>query len=158
MMQERLSRWASAWALMVVHVDVARFVAFDGDHLETGHGGGSGVRAVGGGGDEADVPVAFSRMLLVAADSQKPRIFPCRARVGLEGNGGKAVIFARRSAGWRAFPGCLRLVAGTKGCRELVSGHVMGIISEAALSFIVQEPSGIMASLRARSRDSRRRM
>ena len=48
--------------------------------------------------------------------------------------------------------------AGTKGCRELVSGHVMGIISEAAFSFIVQEPRGIMASFRARSRDSRRRM
>ena len=95
----------------VVHVDVARFVAFDGDHLETGHGGGSGVRAVGGGGDEADVPVAFSRMLLVAADSQKPRIFPCRARVGLEGNGGKARDFRQTvRQGGEHFPDAFRFI------------------------------------------------
>src|SRR3984957_9835469 len=34
--------------------------------------------------------------------------------------------------------------AGAKGCRRANSGQVIGSISAAALSFIVQEPSGIM--------------
>lgn len=114
---------------------------------------------MGGGWDEADVTVAFPCVLLVAADGQQAGVFPRRTRVGLEGDGGKAVIFARRSDRTESIS---RMPsdwsAGTKGCRELVSGHVMGIISEAAFSFIVQEPRGIMASFRARSRDSRRRM
>jgi hypothetical protein len=33
---------------------------------------------------------------------------------------------------------------GTNGCIRENSGQVTGIISEAALSFIVQEPSGII--------------
>jgi hypothetical protein len=35
------------------------------------------------------------------------------------------------------------------------SGHVIGIISEVAFSFIVQDPSGIMLCLRDRSFASR---
>ena len=54
----------------VCHVDVASFVAFDGHHLEAGHGGGCGICSVGGGGNEADIAVAFSGVLLVAADGQ----------------------------------------------------------------------------------------
>ena len=38
------------------------------------------------------------------------------------------------------------------------SGQVIGIISAAAFSFIVQEPSGIIARSSARSRSARRRM
>ena len=34
--------------------------------------------------------------------------------------------------------------SGANGCIRFTSGHVIGIISAVALSFIVHEPSGIM--------------
>ena len=41
--------------------------------------------------------------------------------------------------------------AGANGCWRENSGQVIGSISAAALSFIVQEPSGIMLRSNARS-------
>ncbi len=47
---------------------------------------------------------------------------------------------------------------GVKGCSDPNSGQVTGSISVVALSFIVQEPSGIIVRSSARSlSDSRRR-
>jgi hypothetical protein len=42
-------------------------------------------------------------------------------------------------------------LGGAKGCMLANSGHVTGIISEVALSFMVQDPSEIMEVLRDRS-------
>ena len=46
--------------------------------------------------------------------------------------------------------------SGANGCRRLSSGQVIGNISAAAFSFMVQEPSGIMDVANERSRDSSR--
>ena len=48
--------------------------------------------------------------------------------------------------------------AGAKGCTPANSGQVMGIISLVALSFMVQEPSGIMLRSSARSLSDSARM
>ena len=48
-------------------------------------------------------------------------------------------------------------VGGANGCRFANSGQVIATISVVALSFIVQEPSGIMPRSRAKSRSARRR-
>ena len=45
---------------------------------------------------------------------------------------------------------------GTKGCNPVNCGHDTGIISAAAFSFIVHDPSGIIECASDRSRDSRR--
>ena len=47
--------------------------------------------------------------------------------------------------------------AGANGCSAPNSGHVTGSISDVALSFIVHDPSGIIARSSARSRSARRR-
>ena len=62
---------------------------------------------------------------------------------------------ACRSAINRRSPGVSD--AGAKGCCLANSGHVMGSISAAALSFIVQEPSGIMLRSSAMSLSARER-
>jgi hypothetical protein len=47
--------------------------------------------------------------------------------------------------------------SGASGWIEANSGQLMGSISAAALSFMVQEPSGIMVRSRARSLSARER-
>ena len=48
-------------------------------------------------------------------------------------------------------------LVGANGCRFANSGQLMATISVVALSFIVQEPSGIMPRSSAKSRSARRR-
>ena len=55
-------------------------------------------------------------------------------------------------------PVALRLSAGANGCICENSGHVTGSISDAAFSFIVQEPSGIIDVSSPTSFRSRLRM
>ena len=74
---------------------------------------------------------------MIRADCEEARIFALGACVGLQGNGREARDFGEPS---------------------LKLGQLTGIISAAALSFIVQDPSGIMEVVSDRSRDSRRLM
>ena len=48
-------------------------------------------------------------------------------------------------------------LVGANGCRLANSGHVIATISVVALSFIVQEPSGIIPRSSAKSRSASRR-
>ena len=57
-------------------------------------------------------------------------------------------MIARYPAAWSS---------GANGWMPANSGQVIGSISAAALSFIVQEPSGIIVRSRARSRSESRR-
>ncbi|MNO96901.1 hypothetical protein D3C76_885920 [compost metagenome] len=58
------------------------------------------------------------------------------------------------SVNWRYPSDCS---AGANGCKAPNSGQVTGIISLAALSFMVHEPRAIMVRSRARSLSARRR-
>ena len=55
-----VARAASALASQIGEVDVALFVAGDGDDFHAGHDGAGGIGAVGGGGDQADVAVRLA--------------------------------------------------------------------------------------------------
>ena len=65
-------------------------------------------------------------------------------------------IFISKHRHKKKAPFSLTWLGGQKGWRLASSGHVMGIISVVALSFMVQLPSGIMEWARLRSRFSRR--
>ncbi len=54
----------------VFYVDVAVLVAADADYFHAGHLGGGRVGAVRGGGDEADVAMAFVSAAVVGADGE----------------------------------------------------------------------------------------
>ena len=62
------------------------FVGIDDDDFQTEHGGGGGVGAVGGLGNQADVALRFALGFLIAADGKHTAVFALRAGVGLEGN------------------------------------------------------------------------
>jgi hypothetical protein len=84
--------------------------------------------------------------------TSSPAYSPCEPGVGLQRDRAKPVIsratFQRREE--LVYP--LVWSAGAKGCIAPNSGHVTGIISLVALSFIVHEPSGIMLCASDRSR------
>ena len=143
--------------LEVGDVDVAGVVAFHADDFHAGHHRGGRVGAVGGNGNQADVAVAVAARLVVAADGEQAGVFALRAGIRLQRDGGEAGDFRQpvfQQAKHLAV--ALALVGGHEGCSEATSGQLSGIISEVALSFMVQEPSAIIDSLSARSLDSRR--
>ena len=102
---------------------------------------------------------ASPRERVIAADGEQPGIFALAAGVGLQRDGveagdlGQPALRARRS--WRDSPAHAPPARTDAGWRR--SAQLTGIISAAALSFIVQEPSGIMARSSARSLSASRR-
>ena len=68
----------------ILDVHVAVGVAPHHHDLHPRHVCARGVRAVGGGGDEADVSGPLSPALVVPADDEKPRVLALRPGVGLE--------------------------------------------------------------------------
>ena len=106
------------------------------------------------------VAVRVAARAMLGADHEQPGILALRAGVRLQrhrgepGDLGQLVLELLEHAGRSPPPGR----AGANGCSRLNSGQLTGIISVVALSFIVQEPSGIMALVSDRSRASSRLM
>ena len=143
----------------IVDIDIAAGVAGDHHDLHAGHAGGGRIGAVRGGGDQAHLAVRLAARGVIAADRQQPGIFALRAGIRLQRD--------RVIAGDVAQPLfqpleqrviALRLLARRERMQAPNSGQVSGIISAVALSFMVQEPSGIMARSSARSRSLSLRM
>ena len=117
------------------------------------------VGAVGGGGDQADVAGMVAAAVVPGADGEQAGILALAAGVGLERDGVEAGDLLEpglevAEQGLVAGGLVLRARRGG-GCAN--SGQVTGIISAVALSFMVQEPSGIMARSSAMSLAWRRR-
>ena len=123
--------------LQVRQVHVAVFVAFDNHDLQAGHSRTGRIGAVGGARDQTDVAMMVTAALMVALDGKQAGVFALGTCVGLH-------------------PRVCSV--GAKGCMRLNSGQLIATISVVALSFMVQEPSGIMARFRAMSLSSKRRM
>ena len=140
----------------IVDVDVASGVAGHHHDLHARHAGGGRIGAVRRGGDQADVAVRLAARGVVAADRQQPGIFALGAGIGLQrdrvvaGDLAQPLVQVARTA--RDSPAPAR--RGANGCSAPNSGQVSGIISAVALSFMVQEPSGIIARSSARSRSA----
>ena len=138
----------------IVDVDIAARVAGDHHHLHADHAGGGRIGAVRRGGDQADLAMRLAARGVIAADRQQAGIFALRAGIRLQrdrviaGDVAQPLLRAARTA--RDSPWPAR--RGANGCRLPNSGQVSGIISAVALSFMVQEPSGIIARSSARSR------
>ena len=116
------------------------------------------VGAVRAGRDQADVAVVVAVGAVVVADREQAGELALRAGVGLQRH--------RVVAGDLGQPALqvveqLQVAGELVGRRERVhvgeAGQVIGSISVVALSFIVQEPSGIMPRSSAKSRSARRR-
>ena len=90
--------------------------------------------------------------------ASSPANSPCEPALGCTDTFAYPVMRARRSS--RSAMSASQPAAwssGTIGWMPANSGQVIGSIDTAALSFIVQEPSGIMVRSSARSRSDRRR-
>ena len=133
-------------------IDVAVGVAADDDDRQAGQNGARRVGAVGGTGDQTDVPRRVAATLMPGADDKKPGEFALGSGVGLQRDGGEAGRRAQHVFQFRdQLQRPLGLVQRRKGMQAANSGHDTGSISAAAFSFMVQEPSGIMASVSDRS-------
>ena len=129
----------------IPHIDISAVVAGHGHHLESGHNGGGGVGAVGGGGNEADVAAGFAAGVVVISDGEKARQLALGAGVGLQAADGEAGDVAEPGFEVGTYPAvALDLIGGGAGMDVGEFGQVTGIISAAALSFMVQEPREIM--------------
>ena len=104
------------------------------------------VGAVGGDGDQADVAVRLAAALVVGADGQQARVLALRAGVRLQRHRGEAGDLGQPGLELRGTaprsPAPAR--RARTGAAAPNSGQVTGSISAVALSFIVQEPSGII--------------
>ena len=135
-----------ALGAQVVEVDAAVVAGLDHDDPHAGHHRGGGVGAVRRGRDQADVALLVAVGHVVGADRQQPGELALRAGVGLDGDpvvagdlGQPALQLADQVRRSRAASS-----AGANGCRSANPARLIGSISVVALSFIVQEPSGII--------------
>ena len=116
---------------------------------------GGRIGAVRRGGDQADLSMRLAARGVIGADRQQPGIFALRAGIGLQRDrviaGDVAEPFFQPLEQRVIAAACSR---GANGCSLANSGQVSGIISAVALSFMVQEPSGIIARSSARSRSA----
>ena len=87
MIAARRSPTLASLAREVVDVDVATGVGGDDDHVETGHHGAGGVRAVGAGGDQAHRALVVTAGAVVGADRQQPGELALAPGVGLHADG-----------------------------------------------------------------------
>jgi hypothetical protein len=91
--------------------------------------------------------------------TSRPAYSPCDPAFGCSDTAAKPVMSQRSASSVRnssAYPSAW--LAGANGWILPNSGHVTGIISAVALSFIVHEPSEIIECTSERSRDSSFRM
>ena len=137
-------------------IDVALAVAGDRHDFQAGHHSAGGIGAMGRSRNEADVPVRFPALRVEAADGEQARIFALRTCIGLQGNAGEPGDLGQPLL---QLPEkrlvSLRLLDRRERMKfRLNSGQETGNISAAALSFIVQEPSGIIECVSERSRAS----
>ena len=101
----------------------------------------------------------FPRERCQARITRRPAYSPCDPALGWSDTAANPVI----SASW--YSSCRNISSypaawsrGANGCSRLNSRQLTGIISVVALSFMVQEPSGIIALVSERSRASSRLM
>ena len=158
-MAARLFECCSALAREIADIDVAADIAGHHHHLHPGHMGGGRIGAVRRGGDQAHLAVRLAARCVIGADRKQPGIFALRARIRLQ----RDRIIACDVAQPFFQPGeqrviARRLLARRERMKAPNSGQVSGIISLVALSFMVQEPSGIIARSSARSRSLSLRM
>ena len=95
---------------------------------------------------------------MIGADRHQPGKLPLRAGIGLQRDGRQSRNPAQSLFQLTEYLLIARRLLGANGCIRENSGQVTGIISEAAFSFIVQEPSGIIEVSRPTSFRSRLRM
>ena len=127
------------------HVDVAVVVAADEHDVEAAHRRRSGVGAVGGGGDDHHAAAGAVVGVEVAADGHQAGVFTRGAAVGLQRAAGEARDHGQVVLEFvDHLQGALGLVGGGVRVQVPNSLQLSGSISAAALSFMVQLPSGIM--------------
>ena len=102
--------------------------------------------------DETDVAVRFPSMPVISPYRHEPGILALRAGIRLERHRGKSGDLGQglfKPAEQLLVSLCL--IGGANGWMPDKSGQVTGSISAVALSFIVQDPSGIMECTRDKS-------
>jgi len=143
--------------LEIRDVDVAVLVGLHHHDLHTGHDRAGGIVPCADCGIRQVVRCAFAAVLVVRTNHEQPGKLPLRAGIGLQRHLREAGDLSEQPSSCRtAWRSPAPAARGAKGCRRLKPRHVIGIISVVALSFIVQEPSGIIAAVKDRSRSSSR--
>ena len=71
-------------------IDVAGFITLDSHHLHARHHGTGRVGAMGTGGYQADVAVAFTALAMPSANHQQAGVLPLGAGIGLQRHRSKA--------------------------------------------------------------------
>ena len=147
-------------ASQVGDVDVAVACARDDHDAHAGHHRACRVGAVRRGGYEHDVACSLATIAVVRANDHQAREFALRPGIRLQRHRCESGDLAQR---------CFELTEHLLVAGRLLhrrerdaavenSGHVIGSISDAAFSFIVQEPSGIIEVSRPMSFRSSLRM
>ena len=155
--RSKFARMPLGLGAQVGDVDVAVPVASHHDDLQTGHGSARRIGAMRARRNEADAPLRVAARLVPGANGEQAGELALAAGIRLQADGGKT----RGLGEIMAQPGdqqliAARLAGGANGWMPAKPGQEIGIISAAAFSFMVQEPSGIMPRFRAMSRSSRR--
>ena len=136
----------------VVEVNVAVLTAAHHHDPHSDHGGGRRVGAVRAGRDQADVAIGLAAAGMVVTDGQQPGVLALRSGVGLQrdcvvaGDTGEPILQVGDQLAQAG-----RVLRRRERGRRPNSGQVIDSISAAALSFMVQEPNGIMVRSSARS-------
>ena len=135
-----------ALGAQVVEVDRPVVGGLDHHHPHAGHHRRRGVGAVRGGRDQADVAAGVAVGPVVAADREqtRPARPATRRSAGSRPGRSRSPRPATPRAGRPARRSRSASSAGANGCRSAKPGSDTGSISVVALSFIVQEPSGII--------------
>ena len=143
--------------LQVLDVDVAGVVALHRDDLHARHHGAGRVRAVRAHGNQAHVALRLVVVAVVGPDHHQAGVLALRTRVRLERYGFEARDLREDALEpVEELAVSLALVLRREGVQLPNSGQVTGTISVEALSFIVQQPSGIIDVTSERSRDCSR--
>ena len=120
--------------------------AGDDDDAHAGHDGAGRIGAVRRRRNQHDVALRVAAVAVIGANHHQAGELALRAGVRLQRHGGEAGDLARaplRARG-RSADSPAACSTGANGCSCENSGQVIGSISDAAFSFIVQEPSGII--------------
>ena len=144
----------------IVDVDIAARIAGDHHHFHAGHLRGSRIGAVRRGGDQADVAMRLAARGMIGADRQQTGIFALRAGIRLQRDrvvaGDVAQPASRAASNSADSPSPARAARTDADAR--IRARSAGSSRVVALSFMVQEPSGIIARSSARSRSASLRM
>ncbi len=146
MIQERLSPACSAFARRSAR-SMLPFITRHNHHLHSCHMCRSGVSSVRRSRDQADIAMPFVAAFMIMTNRQQARVFrPVRrSSAAYKQRSNRSVSPASQPTAQSSADNLRPAPAGRTGAVGRNSGQVIGIISAAALSFMVQEPSGIIA-------------